>query len=111
MTVEGRTFGLPRPFHVLATANPVEYEGTYPLPEAQLDRFLMRVSFGYPSVDEEWAVLAGRMNRRQEEQTLAPRQRRAAPRDAGRGRGHRGRRGVGRYCVALATATRTHGTC
>ena len=48
VTVEGQTFPLARPFHVLATANPVEYEGTYPLPEAQLDRFLMRVSFGYP---------------------------------------------------------------
>ena len=46
ITVEGETFVLARPFHVLATANPVEYEGTYPLPEAQLDRFLMRVSFG-----------------------------------------------------------------
>ena len=48
VTVEGETFPLPDPFHVLATANPIEYEGTYPLPEAQLDRFLMRVSFGYP---------------------------------------------------------------
>ena len=49
----------PPPFHVLATANPVEYEGTYPLPEAQLDRFLMRVAFGYPTLDEEWDVLRG----------------------------------------------------
>ncbi len=49
VTVEGETFPLPEPFHVLATANPIEYEGTYPLPEAQLDRFLLRVSFGYPS--------------------------------------------------------------
>ena len=48
VTVEGETFALPDPFHVLATANPIEYEGTYPLPEAQLDRFLLRVSFGYP---------------------------------------------------------------
>ena len=70
VTVEGRTFPLARPFHVLATANPVEYEGTYPLPEAQLDRFLMRVSFGYPSVDEEWQILVNRMARQQEEQTL-----------------------------------------
>ena len=52
VTVEGQTFPLAAPFHVLATANPVEYEGTYPLPEAQLDRFLMRVSFGYPTSDE-----------------------------------------------------------
>ena len=49
VTVEGRTFPLAAPFHVLATANPIEYEGTYPLPEAQLDRFLLRVRFGYPT--------------------------------------------------------------
>ena len=70
VTVEGQTFPLAAPFHVLATANPVEYEGTYPLPEAQLDRFLMRVSFGYPSAEDEWEVLQRRMARRQEEQTL-----------------------------------------
>ncbi|MDX6239863.1 MAG: MoxR-like ATPase, partial [Kribbellaceae bacterium] len=52
VTVEGETFPLPRPFHVLATANPVEYEGTYPLPEAQLDRFMLRVGFGYPTPAE-----------------------------------------------------------
>ena len=57
VTVEGTTFALPRPFHVLATANPIEYEGTYPLPEAQLDRFLMRLAFGYPTPHEEWQVL------------------------------------------------------
>ena len=61
VTVEGQTFPLPAPFHVLATANPVEYEGTYPLPEAQLDRFLMRVSFGYPTADEECDVLPRRL--------------------------------------------------
>ncbi|MDN5764154.1 MAG: AAA family ATPase, partial [Microlunatus sp.] len=49
VTVEGSTFVLPQPFHVLATSNPVEYEGTYPLPEAQLDRFMVRLSVGYPS--------------------------------------------------------------
>ena len=70
ISVEGQTFPLEAPFHVLATANPVEYEGTYPLPEAQLDRFLMRVSFGYPDRDDEWEVLRRRMDRRQEEQTL-----------------------------------------
>ena len=70
VTVEGETFPLPRPFHVLATANPVEYEGTYPLPEAQLDRFLLRVSFGYPTPQEEWEVLQRRMARRQEAQTV-----------------------------------------
>ena len=70
ITVEGETFALEPPFHVLATANPVEYEGTYPLPEAQLDRFLLRISFGYPTPDEEWQVLDRRMQRRQEAQVL-----------------------------------------
>ncbi|MGB3762322.1 MAG: MoxR family ATPase [Ornithinimicrobium sp.] len=72
VTVEGRTFPLPQPFHVLATANPVEYEGTYPLPEAQLDRFLMRVSFGYPTEGEEVDVLRRRVARRTEDQHLEP---------------------------------------
>ncbi len=72
ITVEGETFVLPAPFHVLATANPVEYEGTYPLPEAQLDRFLMRISFGYPTRDEEWEVLNRRVERREEAQELRP---------------------------------------
>lgn len=70
VTVEGRTFPLPRPFHVLATANPVEYEGTYPLPEAQLDRFLLRISFGYPDEGEEIDVVRRRLSRQQESQTL-----------------------------------------
>lgn len=70
VTVEGHTFVLPRPFHVLATANPIEHEGTYPLPEAQLDRFLLRLAFGYPSLDEEWDVLSRRMKRRREEITV-----------------------------------------
>ena len=61
VTVEGRTFRLPQPFHVLATANPIEYEGTYPLPEAQLDRFLLRVGFGYPTAEEECDVLRSRI--------------------------------------------------
>ncbi len=72
ITVEGETFHLPAPFHVLATANPVEYEGTYPLPEAQLDRFLLRISFGYPTRDEEWEVLNRRIVRREEAQVLRP---------------------------------------
>lgn len=71
VTIEGQTFQLPRPFHVIATANPVEYEGTYPLPEAQLDRFLTRVSFGYPTEEEELDVLRRRMLRRQEDQELS----------------------------------------
>ena len=57
VTVEGTTFALPEPFHVIATANPIEYEGTYPLPEAQLDRFTMRLSLGYPPLGEEARML------------------------------------------------------
>jgi MoxR-like ATPase len=72
VTVEGRTFPLRRPFHVLATANPVEYEGTYPLPEAQLDRFLLRLEVGYPDRAGEAEVLRRRLARRQEEAPVAP---------------------------------------
>jgi MoxR-like ATPase len=72
VSVEGTTFAMEPPFHVLATANPIEYEGTYPLPEAQLDRFLLRVSFGYPSHQDEREVLVRRMARRREESELAP---------------------------------------
>jgi MoxR-like ATPase len=109
VTVEGHTFRLPAPFHVLATANPVEYEGTYPLPEAQLDRFLMRVGFGYPSRDQEWDVLARRLGRQQEEQQLE-----AVTDAAGLVAMQRAvetvqvDESVGRYCVALAAATREH---
>lgn len=58
VTVEGETMPLPRPFLVLATENPVEIEGTFPLPEAQLDRFLLRIAIGYPDADDEVAMLA-----------------------------------------------------
>ena len=57
MTVDGTTHALPVPFIVLATQNPIEYEGTFPLPEAQLDRFLLRLNLGYPERDDEIAVL------------------------------------------------------
>jgi MoxR-like ATPase len=57
VSVDGVTRDLPRPFLVLATQNPIEYEGTFPLPEAQLDRFLMRLSMGYPSRQEERQIL------------------------------------------------------
>ena len=57
MTVDGVTHILPKPFMVLATQNPIEYEGTFPLPEAQLDRFLLRVRLGYPSVTDEIRIL------------------------------------------------------
>ena len=57
VTVDGKTHGLPRPFLVLATQNPIEYEGTFPLPEAQLDRFLLRLRLGYPELDDEIDIL------------------------------------------------------
>ncbi|MGE5654963.1 MAG: AAA family ATPase [Bacillota bacterium] len=57
ITVDGQTHHLPQPFMILATQNPIEYEGTYPLPESQLDRFMLKVSLGYPSLDEELTVL------------------------------------------------------
>ncbi|BCJ52188.1 MoxR-like ATPase [Actinoplanes sp. NBRC 14428] len=109
VSVEGVTYRLDPPFHVLATANPIEYEGTYPLPEAQLDRFMLRVSFGYPTQDEEWDVLRRRMSRRQEEAQLAPvvnartlmsmqaALESVAVEDS-----------IGRYIVALTAATREH---
>lgn len=57
VTVDNRTWELPQPFMVLATQNPSEHHGTYPLPESQLDRFLMRISLGYPSIEEEKSIL------------------------------------------------------
>jgi len=63
VTIEGRTNTLERPFLVVATQNPIEYEGTYPLPEAQLDRFLLRLGVGYPGRDDEWALLDRRVER------------------------------------------------
>src|SRR6187399_2781592 len=111
VTVEGETFLLPSPFHVIATANPIEYEGTYPLPEAQLDRFLLRVSFGYPTAEEEWDVLRRRMARRQEDAHLP------AMVDARTLRSMQAalelvtvEDSIGRYIVALTAATREHGS-
>ncbi len=72
VTVEGKTYSLPRPFIVIATQNPIEQEGTYPLPEAQLDRFLVRLHVGYPSKDEEMEILRRRMERRKEEVDIEP---------------------------------------
>ncbi len=57
VSVDGQTYPLPQPFMVIATQNPFEFEGTYPLPESQLDRFLMRLSMGYPGRDHEMRVL------------------------------------------------------
>jgi MoxR-like ATPase len=72
VTTEGETRRLGPPFLVLATQNPIEYEGTYPLPEAQLDRFLLRMSVGYPSRADEWQVLANRAARQTDDVVLSP---------------------------------------
>ncbi|HPE35691.1 MAG TPA: MoxR family ATPase, partial [Spirochaetales bacterium] len=69
-TLEGSTLPLPRPFMVVATQNPIEYEGTFPLPEAQLDRFMVRLSIGYPTADEERQILMRRAERRADEPEL-----------------------------------------
>jgi MoxR-like ATPase len=63
VTIEGETLKLPEPFIVVATQNPIEYEGTFPLPEAQLDRFILKTSIGYPSADEEHEMLRRRRER------------------------------------------------
>ena len=70
VTADGTTYPLPRPFLVIATQNPIESEGTYPLPEAQLDRFLLRTTMGYPSEREEVTLLADRIERRTDEVAL-----------------------------------------
>jgi MoxR-like ATPase len=107
VTVDGVTRKLPQPFLVIATQNPIELEGTYPLPEAQLDRFLLRASVGYPSAEAEWEVLARRVERRSDEvelrQVVSPQElvaMQASLEDvyvSG---------AIGRYMVALTAATR-----
>jgi MoxR-like ATPase len=78
ITLEGETLPLPEPFLVLATQNPIEYEGTFPLPEAQMDRFMVKLTVGYPSVDEEKEILSRRRERMHDDallmQVLKPRQ-------------------------------------
>ena len=70
VTIEGISHALERPFLVIATQNPIEYEGTYPLPEAQLDRFILRVGVGYPARAAEWGMLERRLDRAQDELEL-----------------------------------------
>jgi MoxR-like ATPase len=72
VTLEGDCLKLPDPFIVIATQNPIEYEGTFPLPEAQLDRFIIRLSVGYPSLEEEQEMLARRSERKQDAFPLCP---------------------------------------
>ncbi len=109
VTVEGTSFPLQRPFHVMATSNPVEYEGTYPLPEAQLDRFMVRLAIGYPSRMAEADVLSRRLSRRTEEATVE-----AVVDAATVLRMQAGVEAVAvapdivTYCVAVAASTRRH---
>jgi len=108
VTVEGSTYQLDAPFIVIATQNPIEYEGTYPLPEAQLDRFMLRVGIGYPTADEEWEILDRRIERREDDvhlQQIVD----AAGLLAMQASLERVflSENVGRYIVALVTATRT----
>lgn len=109
VSIEGTSRPLPNPFHVLATSNPVEYEGTYPLPEAQLDRFMVRLGVGYPDRAQEAEVVTRRLARRQEatsvRRVVDPATVRAmqagteqVPVDPD----------VVRYCVDLTAATRGH---
>ncbi len=70
VTIEGETLALPDPFIVLATQNPIEYEGTFPLPEAQLDRFMVKLTVGYPNMEEEKEILRRRRARMQDEIVL-----------------------------------------
>ena len=63
VTIDGETLDIPKPFFVMATQNPIEYEGTYPLPEAQLDRFLLKIKMGYPTAEQEIEVLRRAENR------------------------------------------------
>ncbi|GAA4488738.1 MoxR family ATPase [Microbacterium panaciterrae] len=71
VTVEGQRYPLPDPFHVIATSNPIEYEGTYALPEAQLDRFMVRLAVGYPTPEHESGIVEQRIRRQQEHTDVA----------------------------------------
>ncbi|AYG04885.1 AAA family ATPase [Gryllotalpicola protaetiae] len=109
VTVEGSSFPLPKPFHVIATSNPIEFEGTYQLPEAQLDRFMVRLSVGYPDRAGEQQVLLARVARRHEVATVEPvvSVGTLAAMQAGVETVHVDP-DIAAYCVDLATATRRH---
>ncbi len=108
VTIEGVTHVLEPPFLVLATQNPIEYEGTYPLPEAQLDRFLLRIAFGYPSRDAEWEVLERRLERHADDVSLSQIVSRETLLELQRAlEGVHVSEAVGRYMVDLTAATRS----
>jgi MoxR-like ATPase len=107
VTIEGATHRLEPPFLVIATQNPIEYEGTYPLPEAQLDRFLLRTAFGYPSREGEVDVLARRLERSADDVELREVVDRETLLDMQRAvEGVHVARSVQEYCVDLVAGTR-----
>jgi MoxR-like ATPase len=110
VTADGTRHRLEAPFLVLATQNPLEYEGTYPLPEAQLDRFLIRLGVGYPDRDEEWRMVEDRVARRTDEVNLPQvvDRRRLLDLQAALESVHVSS-SVGFYMVDLVTATRRNG--
>ena len=108
VTVDGHQHELARPFVVLATQNPAEYEGTYPLPEAQLDRFMVRVSLGYPSAGRRGGDARGARGPRPRPRPRPGHRRRHRARRAGRRSPTvHGSEALRRYAVALGEATRT----
>ena len=107
VSTDGETRTLEPPFLVLATQNPIEYEGTYPLPEAQLDRFLLRTGFGYPTADAEWEMIDRRLERGVDDvvlQSVVDRETLLAMQRAVEG--VHVDESVGRYVVDLVAATR-----
>ncbi|HKF00331.1 MAG TPA: MoxR family ATPase [Actinomycetes bacterium] len=107
VTVDGARHPLPRPFLVVATQNPIEYEGTYPLPEAQLDRFLLRLRVGYPGAEDEWRMVARRLERAGDDPELRPVAERSELLALQRAvEAVHVAESVGRYVVELVAATR-----
>jgi MoxR-like ATPase len=108
VSIEGVTRTLPSPFLVIATQNPVEFHGTYPLPEAQLDRFGLRLSLGYPAAEQELDILYSQLDRHPLEALDAVLDAAAVLRLQAAARAVRVARSLGAYVVALAEATRRH---
>jgi MoxR-like ATPase len=109
VTTDGETRHLTKPFLVIATQNPLEFEGTYPLPEAQLDRFLIRLTIGYPDEENEAHILEQRVERRQDEISISPVVDRAGFLELQRSvEWVHVSRAVTRYIVALVSATRSN---
>ena len=108
VSIEGTTHALPEPFLVIATQNPIEFHGTYPLPEAQLDRFALRVNLGYPGREQEVDVLFSQFHHHPLEDLSAVLDGPSLVALQGNVRAVRVERAIGRYVVDLADATRRH---